>query len=473
MLFEKVLNTSLSNRPLSTGEYASRITQYEFVREFFTSNTISVLIDSLFIFIFLAVIYLIGGWLVIIPVIALIISILIGFVAQARIGKRVNAAANESARRQALLVESISTIETLKSLRAEKLMLRRWRELSLNASRTSEQIKQISSNATHATSFVQQMTRIAIIIGGAYAFAEGNMAMGAIIATVMLASQASAPMSQIAMTLARLRQALLSLRILNGIMELEEDTPTTTGFVNREVKQGGFRFDNVSFEYPGAEHAVIDRFSLSVSPGERVGIIGRIGSGKTTIGRLLGGLYVPTGGHLLIDGVDSRQYHVAEIRSAVSIAGQSSDLFSGTVKDNLVLGRADVSDEELLEVCAKTGVDQLIESHPRGFDMPVGERGNNLSTGQKQNLTIARLLLSQPKIVFLDEPSGAMDLASEQQLIRCLKDAFTPETTLIMATHRHSMLELIDRLVVMDRGKVVADGPKQDVIAAMKRGGKG
>tara|TARA_B100000678_G_scaffold272644_1_gene262263 strand:- start:19104 stop:21266 length:2163 start_codon:yes stop_codon:yes gene_type:complete len=472
VLFDKVLHTSLSHRPLSTGEYASRVMQYEYVREFFTSNTIAVLIDSLFVFIFLAVIYLIGGWLVIFPAAALVICLLIGYIAQARIGKRVATAANESARRQALLVESISTIETLKSMRAEPIMLRRWRELSLNASLTSEKIKQISSNASLATNFVQQATRILVIFGGAYAFAEGEMPMGAIIAVVMLAGIAGAPMGQIAMTLSRLRQALLSLRTLDSIMELEEDRPSTTGFVNRQVTRGSFAFENVSFAYPGSDHAVVEGFNLSVAPGERVGIIGRIGSGKTTIGRLLGGLYMPAEGRLKIDGVDSRQYHVAEIRSAVSIAGQSSDLFSGTVKENLVLGRSDVTDEELLEVCERTGVDQIIGAHPRGFDMPVGERGNNLSTGQKQALTITRLLLSQPKIVFLDEPSGAMDLASEQQLIKCLRGAFPPETTLVMATHRHSMLELVDRLVVMDKGRVVADGPKNDVIAAMRQGGK-
>ncbi|MCO6187038.1 type I secretion system permease/ATPase [Rhizobium sp. L1K21] len=468
-LFDKVLNTTLASRPMSTGEYASRITQYEFVREFFTSNTISVMIDSVFVFVFLGVIFLIAGWLVVIPTVALMASIAVGIYAQARIGRRVVAAANESARRQALLVETISTLETLKSLRAEATMLKRWRELSLNASRTSEKIKQTSANASHVSGFIQQISRVAIVVAGTYRFEEGDMPMGAIIATVMLAGQAGGPMGQITMTIARFRQALMSLRTISGIMKLEEDRPSTTGFVNREVKEGGFAFDSVSFVYPGSDQPVLVGFTLSVKPGEKVGIIGRIGSGKTTVGRLLGGLYAPAEGRLLIDGVDIRQYHVAEVRRAVSIAGQSSDLFSGTVKENLLLGRADATDEEILSVCSMTGVDQFVAAHPRGFDMPVGERGSNLSTGQKQALTIARLLLSQPKILFLDEPSGAMDLASEKHLIDCLKGALKPETTLVMATHRHSMLELVDRLVVVDKGKVIADGPKQAVIAAMQK----
>jgi ATP-binding cassette, subfamily C, bacterial LapB len=269
------------------------------------------------------------------------------------------------------------------------------------------------------------------------------------------------------MTLARFRQATMSLKILDKIMEQPEDRPSTVGFVNRQISRGGFSFQNVSFQYPGSDQAVIDQLSLTVSPGEKVGIIGRIGSGKTTLGRLLDGLFVPSDGRLLIDGVDIRQYHMAEVRAAVAVAGQSSDLFSGTVKENLLLGRADATDEELVHVAQLTGVEEFVSRHPRGFDMPVGERGTNLSSGQKQALTIARLLLTKPKIVFLDEPSGAMDLASERHLIARLKNAFGPDTTLLIATHRFSMLELVDRLIVIDKGRIVADGPKQDVMAAL------
>ena len=470
LIFDKVLNSTLASRPMSTGEYANRITQYEFVREFFTSNTIGVLIDSLFVFIFLAVIYLIAGWLVVIPAVAFILSVVIGLYAQARIGKRMATAANEASRRQSLLVETISTIETLKSLRAEATMLRRWQELTKYSSRTSEEIKHISTNAINMTMFVQQMVSVLIVIAGTYEFSEGRIAMGAIVATVMLASRAGAPLGQIAMTLARFRQATMSLRILDKIMEQPDDRPSTVGFVNRQIASGGFRFENVSFQYPGSDYPVINQLSFAVRPGEKIGIIGRIGSGKTTLGRLLDGLFSPSGGRVLIDGVDIRQYHMAEVRTAVAVAGQSSDLFSGTVKENLLIGRADASDEELLNVARMTGVDDFVANHPRGFDMPVGERGTNLSSGQKQALTIARLLLTKPKIVFLDEPSGAMDLASERHLISKLSSAFGKETTLLIATHRHSMLELVDRLIVIDKGRIIADGPKQAVIEAMRKG---
>jgi ATP-binding cassette subfamily C protein LapB len=315
------------------------------------------------------------------------------------------------------------------------------------------------------------MVSVLIVIAGTYEFSEGHLAMGAIIATVMLAGRAGAPLGQIAMALARFRQAMTSLKILDKIMEQPEDRPSTVGFVNREIKRGGFSFQNVSFQYPGSDYKVINQLSLTVAPGERVGIIGRIGSGKTTLGRLLDGLFLPSDGRLLIDGVDIRQYHMSEVRSAVAVAGQSSDLFSGTVKENLLIGRADATDEELLHVSQMTGVDEFVSNHPRGFDMPVGERGSNLSSGQKQALAIARLLLTKPKIVFLDEPSGAMDLASERHLLAKLSTAFSRDTTLLIATHRFSMLELCERLVVIDKGRIVADGPKAAVLEAMQRKG--
>lgn len=467
ILLDKVLHSSLAARPRSTGEYANRISQFEFVREFFTSNTIATLIDGLFIFVFLFVIYLIAGWLFVIPLIAFAVTLVIGMIAQYRIGKLVTRAANEAAQRQSLLVETISTIETVKVLRAEKPILRKWTELTKNASRTSEQIKQLSSAAANTTQFVQQLVSVAIIIAGAYEFSAGNVSTGEIIAVVMLAARAIAPLGQIAMTLARIRQALLSLRILNGIMKQEEDRPNTVGFVNREIKSGAFAFQDVAFAYPGTDHPVLRGININVKPGERVGIIGRIGSGKTTLGRLLGGLYTTEIGRVLVDGIDIRQYHPAEIRSAVSIVGQSVDLFSGTLKENIQLGRPDASDAEIIEAAKLSGVEEFAAQHPAGYDMPIGERGENLSGGQRQSVAIARLLLMKPKIVFLDEPSGSMDLASERQLIKNLRNAFQNDVTLVISTHRYSLLDIVDRLVVLDRGTVIADGPKEQVLSAL------
>ena len=469
LLFEKVLNSSLAAKPQSTGEYANRVTQYEFVREFFTSNTISVLIDTLFVVVFLFVIYLLAGWLVIVPTVAFIAAVIVGLVTQRRIGQRMATAMNEASQRQALLVESISTLETVKTLQAESYLLRRWREHSKNAAKTSEQIKQLSASAANLTQFIQQLVTVVLVVAGAYIFASGDITTGAIIAVVMLSGRAVAPLGQIAVTLSRLRQALLSLRILNSIMSQPEDLPNTVGFVNRPIRNGEVDFKDLTFVYPGTEAKVLKGLTFRVAAGERVGIIGRIGSGKTTIGRLLGRLYLPTAGELLIDGIDVRQYHPAEIRTAVGIAGQTGDLFSGTVKENLLMARPDATDDEIIAAARMGGVDEFVSSHPRGYDMNVGERGNNLSGGQKQAVAIARLLLARPKIVFLDEPSSSMDLASEKQLIRHLAQSFDRHTTIIISTHRFSMLELVDRLIVIEQGRVVADGPKAQVLQALTK----
>ncbi|TPM48521.1 type I secretion system permease/ATPase [Mesorhizobium sp. B2-2-3] len=469
MLFEKVLNSSLAARPGSTGEYANRVTQYEFVREFFTSNTISVFIDTAFVFVFLLVIYAIGGWLVMIPALAFVASVIVGLVTQRRIGKRVAASMNEASQRQALLVESISTLETIKSLRAEAYLLRKWGEHSKNASNTSEKIKQLSAAAGNITQAIQQLVTVALVVAGAYAFSEGHVSTGAIIGTVMLASRAVAPLGQIAITLSRLRQAMLSLRMVNSIMAQPEDRPDTVGFVNRPIRNGAMVFRNVGFTYPGSENEVLTGLNFSVKPGERIGIIGRIGSGKTTMGRLIGRLFLPSSGELLLDGIDIRQYHPSEIRAAVGIVAQANDLFSGTIKENLLMACPEATDEQIVEAAKAAGVDDFVSRHPRGYDMNVGERGTNLSGGQRQTMAIARLLLTKPKVVFLDEPSGSMDLASERQLIKQLKVAFDRNTTLIVSTHRFSMLELADRLIVIEQGRIVADGPKDQVIQALQK----
>lgn len=466
-LFDKILFGRLSERPESTGEYASRINQIDFVREFFTSNTISTLIDAAFVFVFLWVIYFIGGWLFIIPAVAFVIAIIFGLIAQYRIGKRVARAANESAQRQALLIESLSTIETIKSLRAESHLLKKWSLLTHSSSHTSEDIKRLSSNAANTTQTVQQLVTIFIVIAGAFEFSQGNITTGAIIACVMLSGRTVAPLTQIATTLARMRQAKLSLSILDTIMKQEEDRPSSTGFVNRKVNSGDFIFQEVSFQYPNSDQKVLSEISLNVRAGERIGIIGKIGSGKTTMGRLLAGLYHSSSGRILVNGVDVKQYHPAEIRQAVSYAGQSVDLFNGTLKENLLIADPSATDEEIVAAAAKTGVDDFAKQHPRGYDLIVGERGTSLSGGQQQSVAITRLLLGDPKIVFLDEPSGALDMATERELIGNLAHAFGPETTLVISTHRYSLLNLVDRLIVLDRGKIVADGPKEKVMEAM------
>ncbi len=468
-IFEKVLSTPLASRPPSTGEFVNRVTQYETIREFFTANTLTVFIDCLFLFVFLIVIHQLAGWIVLIPIVAMVLVVAGGLVAQAMIGQKMAAAQAESSLRHAMLVEAIGALETIKGIRAEGAFLRRWDNVVRAGSATQEQIKSISSGAIQFSLLVQQMVTVWIVVAGAYRFAAGEMSTGAIIATVMLASRAVSPLTAVATTLTRARHAFSAMKTLDTLMSMPDERISQKNFVNRPVEAGAVQIRNGGFTYPRVDRRILDGINLAIRPGEKIGIIGRVGSGKTTLGRLIAGLYPLNDGELLIDGVDVRQYHPHEVRKAVTIVSQDTDLFLGSVKENVLIARPSATDAELVQACRLAGVDDFVSQHPMGYDMPAGERGRNLSTGQRQAVAIARAFLIRPKILFLDEPSSSMDLATERLFLARLQDAMPREQTLIIATHRFSMLQLVDRLIVVENGRIAADGPKDAVLASLRQ----
>lgn len=467
-IFEKVLNTPLDRRPASTGEFVNRVAQYEVVRDFFTASTLTLFIDCGFLFVYLLVIMMIAGWIAVVPLVAMAAVVVAGLVAQRMIGDRMMAAQAESSLRHAMLVEAVGAIETVKVIRAEGVLLRRWDNLIRTASRTQESIKAISSSAISFSLLVQQMVTVGIVVCGTYRFAAGDMTTGAIIASVMLASRAVAPLSAVASTLTRARHAFSALKTLDTLMQLPDERASSRNFVNRAVESGAITFRNAGFSYPQVDRQVLAGLNLQVRPGEKIGILGRVGSGKTTLGRLIAGLYPLSSGELLLDGVDIRQYHPHEVRKAVAIVSQDADLFLGSLRENILIARPQADDEALLRACRLSGVDDFASQHPQGYDMPVGERGRLLSTGQRQAVAIARAFLVRPRILFLDEPSSAMDFATERAFLGRLSQTLDPAQTLLIATHRFSMLTLVDRLIVVENGRIVADGPKDQVMAALK-----
>jgi ATP-binding cassette, subfamily C, bacterial LapB len=468
-IFEKILNTPLMHRPTSTGEFVNRVTQYEYIREFFTANTLSVFIDCSFLFIFLFVIHQLSGWIVLIPLTAMVLVVGAGMVGQKLIGQKMAAAQAESSLRHAMLVEAVGALETIKGIRAEGALLRRWDNIIRTGSVTQEKIKTISSATLYFSILVQQMVTVWIVVAGAYRFGAGEMTTGAIIATVMLASRAVSPLTSVATTLTRARHAFSAMRTLDALMAMPDERVSQRSFVNRPVEDGAVQIRNGVFYYPRVERRILDGINLTIKPGEKIGIIGRVGSGKTTLGRIIAGLYTLTDGELLIDGVDVRQYHPHEVRKAVTIVSQDTDLFLGTIKENILLARPGASDADVVKACRLAGVDDFVAQHPMGYEMPVGERGRNLSTGQRQAVAIARAFLIQPKILFLDEPSSSMDLATERLFLARLQESMPREQTLLIATHRFSMLALVDRLIVVEAGRIAADGPKDEVLAALRQ----
>lgn len=470
-LFEKVMNMPLSAREGSTGALARRVSEFEQVRDFFASTTVVLVVDMAFLIVFIGLIAVLGGWLALVPLATMAIMATAGYALQKAMGRVAVEAQADASLQNAVLVESIAGMETLKACRAEGRMLGRWRRYAQMSAATQERMRHLTATSVNLASLCQQVTSISLVIGGFYLFNAGAISMGAIIAIVMLAGRSLAPVGQLAFLITRARQALTTMDGLQTLMLFEDERQSGARSIVPEIRQGSIALDRLSFVYPKATRPSLRDITLHIAPGERVGIIGRVASGKSTLGRVLCGLYQPTSGAMLIDDLDSRQHHPHEIRSAFRYVGQDADLFSGTIRENLLLGAQQADDERLIDALRRSGADRFFGQDAAGFDLDIGERGARLSGGQRSFLVLARALVDPCRMLFLDEPTGAMDTQTEQLFIDHLGKAICPEQTLIISTHRHAMLSLVNRLIVIDQGAIVADGPKDAVIAVMARGG--
>jgi ATP-binding cassette subfamily C protein LapB len=471
-IFEKVMNLPMAARQGSTGALAKRVSEYEMVRDFFASTTVVLLVDISFLFLFLILITVLGGWLVIVPLIGIVAMIAAGMGLRRQLNRASLDAQADSSLQHSMLVESISGIETLKAARAEGQMLGRWKRYSTMSAATSEEMRRLTAVAVNLASLSQQLMSVGLLIGGFYQFNEGKMSMGAIIAIVMLAGRAMAPVGQFAFLITRARQALTTMDSLQKLMDEEDERQASARSIVPEIRAGRIELAHVNFRYPGSANDALADLNLKIEPGERIGIIGRVASGKSTFGRLLCGLYAPTEGVMTIDGLDSRQYHPHQVRDAFRYVGQDSELFSGTVRDNLKLGAAAAEDQQLIDAVIRSGADIFLSRDAAGFDLPVGERGSRLSGGQKSLLVLARALVSPSHLLFLDEPTGAMDTQTENYFIEHLKGALAPNQTLIVSTHRHQMLSIVNRLIVIDGGRIFADGPRDEILGKLGQAAK-
>jgi ATP-binding cassette subfamily C protein LapB len=466
-LFEKVMNLPMAERQGSTGAFAKRVSEYEGVRDFFASTSVVLLVDIGFLIIFLILIAVLAGPLVLVPIVGIVTMLGAGIALQRRMAGAALDAQADSSLQHSVLVESISGIETLKSARAEGQMLGRWRRYASMSAATQEKLRRLTSIAVNMASVCQQAISVGLVVGGFYLFNNGDITMGAIIAIVMLAGRAMAPIGQFAFLVTRARQSMTTLDSLQRMMEATDERQVAARSIVPEVRAGHLELKNACFRYPGASTDSLSDISLTINPGERVAIIGRVASGKSTLGRLLCGLYAPTDGEMLVDGLDSRQYHPHQLRDSFRFVGQDADLFSGTVRDNLMLGAARADDQQLIDAVVRSGADIFLSRDAAGFDRPVGERGNLLSGGQRSLLVLARALVSPSNMLFLDEPTGAMDTQTELYFIERLKTALDKNQSLVVSTHRHNMLSICDRLIVIDAGRIVADGPRDQVMGKL------
>jgi ATP-binding cassette subfamily C protein LapB len=471
-LFEKVMNLPMADRQGSTGAFAKRISEYEGVRDFFASTSVVLVVDILFLVIFLVLITVIAGPLVFVPIVGIAAMLALGVILQRRMaGAAVDAQADCSLQ-HSVLVESISAIETLKAARAEGQMLGKWRRYASMSAATQEKLRRLTAVAVNMASVCQQAISVGLVIGGFYLFQKGDISMGAIIAIVMLAGRAMSPIGQFAFLLTRGKQSMTTLDSLQRMMEANDERQVAARSIVPEIRAGHLELRQTSFRYPGASVDSLSAIDLKLNPGERIAIIGRVASGKSTLGRLMCGLYAPTDGEMLVDGLDSRQFHPHQLRESFRYVGQDAELFSGTVRDNLMLGAARADDQQLIDAVVRSGADIFLSRDAAGFDRPVGERGALLSGGQRSLLVLARALVSPSKLLFLDEPTGAMDTQTELYFIEKLKTALAKDQTLLVSTHRHNMLSLCERLIVIDAGRIIADGPRDEVLGKLQGMGK-
>ena len=468
-LMERVLGMRLENRPESVGSFASSLRGFEQVRDFIASSTVTTLIDLPFALIFVVVLAWMSPWLALPVLVAGAIILIVGYILQHRLHELSQTTYKASAQRNATLIEALTAIETIKAQGAESVVQGKWERANAFLAATNVKMRGLSSTASYGTNYLSQAVSVSIVIIGVYLISQKELTMGALIASSMLSSRALQPAGQIVGLLMQYQGARTAMTSLNAVMARPVERPDGNTFVHRPQLRGDIEFRNVKFAYPNRTDSALDGLSFKINAGERVALIGRVGSGKSTIQRLIMGLYQPTEGAVLIDGIDMRQLDPADVRRNVGYVSQDTTLFYGSLRENITFGLPFADDGAVVAAAEQAGMADFINRNPRGFDMAVGERGESLSGGQRQSVGLARALLHNAPILLLDEPTSAMDFSTESQITQRI-GSFAQDKTVVLVTHRTSILAMVTRVIVVDGGKVVADGPRDRIMEALASG---
>ncbi len=458
-IFERILGVQMKTRRGSTGALASTMREFETLRDFITSATLVGVVDLPFIALFILVISLIGGPLAIVPAIAVPLVLLVGIAVQPILARVADRSHSEGQNKQGVLVETLSGLETIKTVGATRVMRQRWEGALARQSDHALRSRAVSQFALNATAFTQQAAQVMIVFYGVFLIQAGTVSMGALIACVILTGRTLAPLAQLAQTMTRASQARASYRAINALMQMPVEGEAGRSWLSRPRLSPSITFRSVSFAYPGQKEPCLDDVSFEIAAGERVAILGRIGSGKSTVGRLIAGLYEPDRGHVLVDGTDISHIHPVDLRNNVGTVLQDVWLFSGTVRENIAVGAERPGDDEIMEAAKAAGIHDFLARHPMGYDLEVSERGGALSGGQRQAIALARALIGRKPLLLLDEPTSAMDVQSERAFVKRLAE-LERDRTLLLVTHRTALLDAVDRVIVLDGGRVVLDGPK-------------
>lgn len=468
-IYDQVLNMRLSGRPKSSGSFANMLSDFNAVREFFTSATITGLVDLPFTLFFLFVIYQLGGSIAYILAGLILVVLLVGFILQRPLKSLVRKATQSAEAKHGLLVETIHGLETVKAIGADGRFRARYGDYVGENAALGQGSRFVSGLGVNAASFCQQIASIIIVLAGMYMVQDGDLTVGGLIACVILGGRAIAPIGQIATLMTKYHHAGGALKTLEKIMSKPVERPANKQFLHRPDLKGKITFDKVSFSYPGTQREVLQGVSFTIKAGEKVGIIGRIGSGKSTVAKLMLGLYEPSSGSILADDTDYQQIDPADLRRNTAYIAQDVVLFSGSVRDNISASVPHASEEDILKAAQLAGVHDFIAKHPMGYDAPVGEHGNALSGGQRQSVALARAMLLEPKMIVCDEPTNALDMQAEAIFKNYIQKEIG-DKTFILITHKHNMLDMVDRLILLDQGKLIIDGPRDKVIAELQGG---
>lgn len=468
-IFGKVMGIRMEARPPSVGAFARHMQEFESIREFFTSATVSSLIDLPFALMFLLIIWLVAGPLALVPLIAVAILVTYSLLIQRPLRRSIEEGSRLSSQKHANLIESLSGLETVKMFGAQNQFQYRWEEAVAHMANWGIKSRRLTDSVQNTAGFLQQFVSIAMILFGVYLIADGELTMGGLIAATMLSGRAVGPMVQLSLLSTRYNQAKSAMTIIEQLMEMPTEQENGKRYIHRPIIKGKIEFDRVSFAYPNTQTAALKDVSFTVNPGEKVAIIGRIGSGKTSLERLIMGLYQPTQGSVRIDDTDINQLHHIDVRRNIGCVPQDTMLFFGSIRDNITLGRPLASDNDIMSAAERAGVTSFTQQDAAGLEKQVGEGGQFLSGGQRQSVAIARALLSKPPVLLMDEPTSSMDKRSEMYIKHQLNN-LADNDTLILITHKTSMLDVVDRIIVMDKGQIIADGPKSQVLNQLRDG---
>lgn len=466
-LFERLLRLRLDLKKGSTGSLTGLMRELEALRDFFTSATLTAVVDLPFILLTIGVIWIIGGWVALVPAIMVPVVIIVGALTQPAMDRLSAKAMGEGMAKQSVLVETIGGLETVKAAGAGPLLARRWDKAMENHADSSLRQRLIASIGITTATSAGTISYAGVVIVGVAMIANQTLTMGGLIACSILAGRAVAPLAQISQLLSRMTTTRTAYRQLNEMMNMPPEGPEGEGLKLAGLK-GRIEFRNVTFRYPGAAEKTLEGLNFVIQPGEHVGLLGRVGSGKSTIARLILGLYPPEEGLVMVDGTDIRQLDPLEMRRYIGAALQESVLLTGSVRENIGLGREHVDDEELLRASELSGTHQFMGTIANGYDLRLADRGEGLSGGQRQSIALARALAGRPPVLVFDEPTSAMDSQTETALIQRLQEE-TKGRTLVLITHRPPLLALVSRIMLVEKGRVVMDGPRDEVLKQITR----